>query len=98
MTGELNGKRIAIVATDGFEQSELIEPREALRRSGATVDIVAPKPGHIQGMKHDEKGDQVAVDRMIDQVKPGEYDGLVLPGGVANPDRLRTDPRIVAFI
>ena len=94
----LRGMRIAVVATDGFEQSELVEPREALRRTGATVDIVSPKRGHIQGMQHDDKGDKVAVDRTIDEAKAEEYDGLVLPGGVANPDRLRTDPRVVAFV
>jgi protease I len=91
MAGELTAKRIAVVATDGFEQSELIEPRNALRQAGATVEVVSPKRGRIQGMKHDEKGDQVAVDRMIDEAKPEDYDGLVLPGGVANPDGLRTD-------
>jgi len=69
-----------------------------LRRAGATVEIVAPKAGEIQGMKHDEKGDRVAVDRTIAETKPGDYDGLVLPGGVANPDRLRTDPRVVGFV
>lgn len=98
MAGELSGKRVAILATDGFEQSELIEPREALRQAGAAAEIVAPKMDRIQGMKHHEKGDQVQVDRTIEQVKPEEYDGLVLPGGVANPDALRTDPRVIAFI
>jgi protease I len=98
MAGELTGKRVAILATDGFEQSELIEPREALRQAGATAEIVSPKSGRIQGMKHHEKGDQVAVDRTIEHVKPDEYDGLVLPGGVANPDALRTDPRVIGFI
>ena len=98
MAGELSGKRFAIVATDGFEQSELIEPRNALRQAGATADVVGPEAGRIQGMQHHEKGDQVAVDRAIEEVKPEEYDGLVLPGGVANPDALRTDPRVVGFI
>lgn len=98
MAGELNGKRIAIVATDGFEQSELIEPREALRRAGATAEIVAPKSGPIQGMKHHEKGDKVAADRTIEEARPEDYQGLVLPGGVANPDALRTDPRAIGFI
>lgn len=98
MAGELSGKRIAIVATDGFEQSELTEPLKAMRAAGAMVDIVSPKGGQIQGMQHHDKGDKVAVDRTIDQVKPDEYDALVLPGGVANPDALRADSRVVNFV
>src|SRR5262249_42533328 len=98
MADELKGKRIAIIATDGFEQSELTEPLQALRKAGATVEVVAPKSGRIQGMKHHDKGDTVTVDRTLDQARPEEYDGLVLPGGVANPDALRTDSRAVAFV
>jgi len=98
MAEELRGKRIAIVATDGFEQSELTKPLQALRKAGAEVDIVAPKSGRIQGMKHDEKGDTVAVDRTLDEARPEDYDGLVLPGGVANPDALRVIPRAVSFV
>lgn len=98
MAGELSGKRIAIVATDGFEQSELTEPAKAMRAAGAVTDIVAPAGGEIQGMQHHDKGDKVRVDRTIDEVKPEEYDALILPGGVANPDALRTDPRVVRFI
>lgn len=98
MANELKGKRIAIVATDGFEQSELIEPKKALESVGAKVEVVAPKPGEIQGMQHHDKADRIKVDRTVDQAKPAEYDGLVLPGGVANPDALRTDPRVVGFV
>lgn len=98
MAGELSGKRIAIVATHGFEQVELTEPLKALRGAGATVDIVAPAGGEIQGMRHHDKGDRVKIDRTIDQVKPEQYDALVLPGGVANPDALRTDGRVVGFV
>ena len=98
MTGDLSGKRFALLATDGFEQSELTEPRNALRQAGATAEVVAPEAGRIQGMRHREKGDQIAVDRAIEEVEPEEYDGLVLPGGVANPDALRTDPRVIGFI
>ena len=65
MAAELSGKRFVVVATDGFEQSELTEPRDALRHAGATVEVVSPKAGHIQGIKHHEKGDQVAVDRAV---------------------------------
>ena len=97
MAGKLDGKRIAILATDGFEQSELTSPREALQRAGATVEVVAPHDGEIQGMKHHDKGKRVAVDRTLEQAKPEEYDALMLPGGVANPDALRMDPKAVDF-
>ena len=98
MADSLKGKRIAIVATDGFEQVELLEPRKALEADGATVEIVAPKGGQIQGMRHHDKGDPVAVDHTLEEVKPGDYAALVLPGGVANPDALRMDPQVVSFI
>ena len=98
MSGELKGKRIAIVATDGFEQSELLKPQEALKAAGATVEIIAPKAGSIQGMQHHDKGKMVSVDRTIDQVKSDEFAALVLPGGVANPDALRTNEKVVKFV
>ena len=98
MSGELKGKRIAIVATDGFEQSELLKPREALKAAGATVEVISPQAGSIQGMEHHMPGKKVDVDRTIDQVKSGEFAALVLPGGVANPDALRTDEKVVHFV
>lgn len=98
MTAELRGKHVAILATDGFEQVELTKPLEALRQAGAEVDVVSPKPGRIQGMNHSEKGDMIAVDRALDQVRGEQYDALVPPGGVANPDRLRTIPEAVEFV
>ena len=98
MQGNLTGKRIAILATDGFEQSELIEPRNALAAAGATVEIVSLRPGRIQGMKHKEKGDEVEVTALVSEVNAGDYDGLVLPGGVANPDEMRTHPEAVQFV
>jgi deglycase len=98
MAGQLQGKRIAIVATDGFEQSELFEPQKALKAAGATVDVIAPKPGQIQGMEHHDKGKSAPVDRTIDAAKPEDYAALVLPGGVANPDSLRLDERVVEFV
>ena len=98
MADELKGKRFAIVATDGFEQSELLEPLKALEASGALAEIIAPKEGRIQGMIHDKKGKIVTVDHAIGSVKSADYDGLVLPGGVANPDALRTDSRVIDFI
>lgn len=98
MTESLKGKRIAIVATDGFEQSELLEPRKALEAEGAKVEVISPKSGEIQGMQHHDKGQKVHVDRTVDEVKAEEYAALVLPGGVANPDALRTNPKAVGFI
>jgi protease I len=90
MANELSGKRIAILATDGFEQVELTEPKKALEAAGAKVDVVAPKGGEIQGMNHHDKADKIPVDRTLDSVNARDYDALVLPGGVANPDTLRT--------
>jgi protease I len=98
MTGNLKGKHVAIVATDGFEQSELTQPLDALRAAGARVDVVSPKNGAIQGMQHHDKGDKIKVDRTLGTVKPEEYDALVLPGGVANPDALRIDEQAVRFV
>ncbi len=98
MTNELKGRRVAVLATDGFEQSELIEPVKALKDAGAEVEVISPKSGEIQGMKHSEKGDMVKVDRTLDQAKPDDYSSLVLPGGVANPDSLRIAPKAVDFI
>ena len=97
MAQNLAGKRIAILATDGFEQSELTEPLTALKQAGAQAEIVAPHGGEIQGMKHHDKGDKVRVDRTLDEARPEDYAALVLPGGVANPDQLRTLPRAVDF-
>jgi protease I len=97
MTGKLDGKRVAILATDGFEQSELTQPLEALRKAGARVEVVSPHDGRIQGMRHHDKGDTIAVDRTLDAARAEEYDALMLPGGVANPDALRMDPRAVDF-
>src|SRR5207244_3381760 len=98
MTGELNGKHIAILATDGFEQAELIQPRKALLDAGAKVDVVSPKAGQIKGWAEQDWGDPVQVDKTLDQANPTEYDGLVLPGGVMNPDKLRMIPVAVEFV
>jgi protease I len=94
----LSGKKIAILATDGVEQVELTTPRDKLRADGAEVVLVSLKAGKIQGMNHDQKGDQIAVDKTLDSVKPEEFDALVLPGGVANPDYLRVNKDAVAFV
>jgi protease I len=95
---ELNNKRIAIAATDGFEQSELLEPRKALEQAGARVDIVSPKPGKIKGWAEKNWGQEVPVDVVMDTAHAEDYDALVLPGGVMNPDKLRTDVKVLAFV
>jgi protease I len=98
MADQLKGKRVAALATHGFEQDELLKPRKALEDAGAKVDVVSPESGKIRGWKHKEWGDQLNVDRTLDEAKPGDYDGLLLPGGVMNPDQLRMDPRAVQFV
>src|SRR5579862_6398955 len=98
MASNLIGKKIAILATDGFEQSELMDPRAALDHAGATTEVVAPKSGSIKGWKHTDWGESVHVDKTLDQAHPQNYDALVLPGGVMNPDHLRMDPKAVKFV
>lgn len=94
----LSGRKIAVLATDGFEQSELEKPIEALKAVGATVEVVSPKAGEIQGWEHHEKGRTVAVDRALSSASPEDYDGIVLPGGVINPDALRLEEQAIDFI
>jgi protease I len=98
MANELQGRRVAVLATDGFEQVELTRPVEALKQAGATVQVVAPKEGRIQGWQHHDKGDAVPVDVSLKQADPERYDGLVLPGGVVNPDELRLVPEAIDFV
>ena len=95
---KLSGKKIAVLATDGFEQIELTQPVEALKAAGAEVEIVSPKSGSIQGFKYHDKADQTQVDRTLEQASSGDYDGLVLPGGVINPDALRLEKGAISFI
>jgi deglycase len=98
MAEELKGKRIAfLTANEGVEQVELTEPLRAVREAGAEADVIAPDPGGIQAFNHADKADTFDVDRTVDQVSAEEYDGLVLPGGVRNPDRLRTNKDAVAL-
>src|SRR5271165_4551987 len=92
MNTKLQGKKIAIVATDGFEQVELTEPKKALEAAGATVEVISPKPGQIKGWNHTDWGENTKVDKTLDEAKPADYDGLVLPGGQINPDKLRIEP------
>jgi protease I len=94
----LKGRRVAILATHGVEQVELEEPRKALDGAGAITHLIAPEEGSIQAMNHDEKGARLPVDRTLADAHASEYDALLLPGGVANPDRLRTDQRAVQFV
>ena len=94
----LAGKKIAVLATDGVEQVELIEPVRALRQAQADVVVIAPKSGQIQGMNHHDKGDMLTVDHDLANVSPDRFDGLMLPGGVANPDELRTNEKAVSFV
>ncbi|HUB51824.1 MAG TPA: type 1 glutamine amidotransferase domain-containing protein [Terracidiphilus sp.] len=98
MASELKGKKIAILATDGFEQSELMEPRRALDKVGAETVVIAPKAGKIKGWKMKEWGETVNVDKTLDQADVHDYDALVLPGGVMNPDHLRMDRKAVDFV
>jgi deglycase len=95
---QLNGKRIAFLATDGVEQVELTEPYDAVRKAGAEPVLLSVKTGTIQGMNHHDKGETFTVAGLVGEADPAEYDGLVLPGGVANPDELRTHPEAVDFV
>lgn len=94
MAKKLEGKRVAIVVTDGFEQVELTSPKEALEREGAICEIVSPKEGKVKGWKHVEWGDEMSVDVPLAQAKADDYDALLLPGGVMNPDKLRVMPEV----
>ncbi len=96
--GKLSGKKIAIIATDGVEAVELTEPKKALENEGATVHVVSLKTGQIKGFNHDKPGPSIKVDKAIGDVKAEDYDNLVLPGGVANPDKLRTQPAVVKLV
>ena len=95
---ELEHLRVAVLATDGFEESELIEPVKALKEAGARVDIIAPRKGEIQGFRHFDKTLKVPVDRTLKEAKAESYDALLLPGGVINADALRALPEARVFI
>lgn len=95
---DLAGKRILILATHGFEQSELDVPYAELKKAGATVDVVSPEAGEIRGWKHKDWGTPVKIDRMLDQVSANDYDAIVLPGGQMNPDTLRGNDKALALI
>lgn len=97
MAANLNDKRVAILATDGVEQEELTDPRKALQEAGAEVHVIAPKAGEIRAWNHKEWGDNLPVDKTVDEVQASDYDALVLPGGVMNPDQLRQNEQAVLF-
>ena len=93
----LAGRKVVVLATDGVEQVELVQPVEALRAAGAEVHVVSLDGEPIQAMNHHEKGDTIDADASLDAIRVGDFDGLVIPGGVANPDTLRCDERAVAL-
>lgn len=94
----LEGRKVAILTAEGFEQSELIEPRKALDEAGAQTLVVSPAKGQVQGWKHYDKGESVKVDVPLSEASPDDFDALMLPGGVANPDQLRMLPEAIAFV
>lgn len=95
---DLSGRRVAILATDGVEQVELTEPRQALDDAGATTVVVSPKEGKIKGWQHGHWGDEIPVDKALSDASADDFDALLLPGGVMNPDRLRMDKQAVQFV
>ncbi|HET9107993.1 MAG TPA: type 1 glutamine amidotransferase domain-containing protein [Steroidobacteraceae bacterium] len=94
----LSGMKVAILAAEGFEQAELTQPRKALQDAGAEALVVSPAKGEVQGWKHFDKGERVKVDVPLEQADAADFDALMLPGGVANPDQLRTMPQAVQFV
>lgn len=98
MARDLGGKRVAILVEDGFEQSELTEPKKALEQAGARAVIVSPKRGHVKGWSHARWGDELPVDLQLDDARAEDFDALVLPGGVMNPDRLRMNGKAVDLV
>ncbi len=97
-TNTLQGKRVAVLATDGFEQSELEEPRRALDEAGARTTVVSPKSGEIRGWAEKNWGRSIPVDLTLDQADAEDFDALLIPGGVMNPDHLRMEPKAVDFV
>ncbi|QTD94490.1 type 1 glutamine amidotransferase domain-containing protein [Burkholderia anthina] len=98
MTGKLDHCKIAILAVDGFEEAELVEPRRALTAEGAQVDVISRQGGEIQGFRHVDKGERVKVDHTFDDAREGDYDAVVLPGGVVNGDAIRMLPAAREFV
>ena len=97
MAGKLDGKKVAILVANGLEQVEMTKPREALDEAGAETKVVSLKSGKIQGMHHADKGDRFDVDLAVDQARPEEFDALIIPGGLLNPDALRSNENALEF-
>lgn len=98
MANELRNTRVAALVENGFEQSELVEPKKALEQAGAKVDIVSPQKDKVKGWQHAKWGDELSVDQPLDGARPEQYDALLLPGGVMNPDKLRWNQKAVQFV
>jgi deglycase len=98
MANELSGKKIAILVENGFEQVEMTEPRKALEEAGAGTDLISPENGKVRAFQHDDPGESFPVDVNLKDALPDDYDALLLPGGVANPDKLRMNPEAVRFV
>ncbi|MFA7522420.1 MAG: type 1 glutamine amidotransferase domain-containing protein [Halothiobacillaceae bacterium] len=98
MSQRLDGKRVALLVADGFEQIELTEPKQALEQAGARAEIVSPAGDQVKGWQHTDWGDVFDVDAALDSASASDYDALVLPGGVMSPDRLRSNKQAVAFV
>jgi protease I len=98
MNKDLSNLKVAILVAEGFEQVELTKPKEALENAGATTKIVSPAEGQVEGWNHFDKGDKFTVDVPLKEANPSDFDALLLPGGVANPDQLRMKPEAVKFI
>src|ERR671929_979800 len=98
MADQLNGKKIAFLAAEGVEQVELTDPWKAVEEAGGTPQLISVEEGEVQAFNHLDKADTFTVDRTVAEADPSDYDGLVLPGGVANPDHLRMDEQAVAFV
>src|SRR5690348_9056460 len=98
MANELEGKKIAVLVSNGFEQSEMTEPKKALENAGAVVEIVSPEKDKVKGWKHTAWGDEFSIDTPLQQANSKNYDALVLPGGVMNPDSLRMNSTAIGFI
>jgi protease I len=98
MAQSLRGKRVAMLVENGFEQAELLEPRKALLEAGAQADVISPQQGQVKAWDQKDWGQTVPVDSTLDSANPAYYDALVLPGGVMNPDKLRINPKAVAFV
>jgi protease I len=98
MSGELKGRKIAILATDGFEQVELTDPKKNVEAAGATTEVLSVKEGSIKGWNHTDWGDSVRVDKLVGNANVDDYDALILPGGQINPDKLRMEKPAVEFV